>query len=80
MEFCEGEPIDINNHEDIEELKKEVQKHYESLPKCDYCNELIDEKEYFVNPDSEYTEDKFCSEFHAEKAYLEGYTLPYLRR
>jgi len=75
MEFGEGEPINPKDLEDIEELKQNIQKHYESLPKCDYCNELIDEKEYFVNPDSEYTEDKFCSEFHAEKAYLEGYTL-----
>lgn len=75
MELIEGNPIDFKNHEDIEELKKEVQKHYENLPKCSYCGELIDEKEYYVNPDSEYTDDKFCSEFHAEKAYLEGYTL-----
>lgn len=78
MEFCEGEPIDINNHEDIEELKQNIQKHYESLPKCAYCNELIDEKEYFVNLDSTYTEDKFCSEFHAEKAYYQGFDICYI--
>lgn len=69
----EGEP-----YEDIEELKQTIQKEYDSLPKCDYCNELIDGKEYYINPDSEFSGEKFCSESHAERAYLDGYDFCYI--
>jgi len=78
MEFGEGEPINPKDLEALEELKQNIQKHYESLPKCSYCGELIDEKEYYINEDSQWTDDKFCSEFHAEKAYLEDYTFCYV--
>ena len=69
----EGETYD-----NLEELKQIVQKEYEQLPKCAYCNELIDEKEYYINDDSQFTEEKFCSEYHAEKAYSEGIDLCYI--
>jgi len=69
----EGETYD-----NLEELKQLIQKEYDSLPKCSYCNELIDENEYYTNDDSQFTEEKFCSEYHAEKAYSEGIDLCYI--
>jgi hypothetical protein len=69
----EGETYD-----NLEELKQLIQKEYDSLPKCSYCNELIDGEEYFVNDDSQFNEEKFCSEYHAEKAYSEGFDICYI--
>jgi hypothetical protein len=66
FDSCEGEP------QEIEEIKKQLYKEYESLPKCDYCNRLLEE-EFYTNPDSEFSGEKFCSAYHAEKAYGEGY-------
>jgi hypothetical protein len=65
-------------YDNLEELKQLIQKEYDQLPKCAYCNELIDEKEYFVNDDSQFNEEKFCSEVHAEKAYSEGFDICYI--
>jgi hypothetical protein len=73
FDMCEGEP------QEIEELKKEVNKFYEDLPKCDYCGEIINEKEYYTNDDvRDDTDIKFCSEYCSEKAYFEAYDLCYV--
>jgi hypothetical protein len=72
FDMCEGSP------EGIEDLRKKVQKDYDKLQKCSYCNKLIDEKEYYINQDFEFSEEKFCSEIHAEKAYSEGYDLCFI--
>ena len=54
-----------------EELKKEIMEHYASLPKCDRCGKLRDDKEFFViYGDPDYG--KFCSEFCAEEAFTEN--------
>ncbi|WP_333641766.1 hypothetical protein [Mesotoga prima] len=65
FEMVEGEP------QDLEELKKEIMEHYASLPKCDRCGKLRDDKEFFViYGDPDYG--KFCSEFCAEEAFTEN--------
>lgn len=45
-----------------------AEKAWESLPKCDRCGEVLPEK-YYSNADSEWSDDKFCSEYCAEEAY-----------
>lgn len=66
MEFGEGEI-----EEDIDDLKKRVQNIYDKMPKCDFCGDLIDEKEYYINEDSHYTDTKFCSNYCSEKFYFQ---------
>lgn len=57
--------------QDMEELKAEIEKHYESLPKCDHCGKMRDDKEFFViYGDPDYG--KFCSESCAEEAFVEN--------
>ncbi|MCK9458802.1 MAG: hypothetical protein M0R80_04120 [Proteobacteria bacterium] len=72
FDMGEGEP------EDIEELRQQISKEYEQLPKCDYCNELIDENEYYTNDDSQFNEEKFCSEFCADESYIKNLDLCYI--
>lgn len=56
--------------QDLEELRAEIEKHYESLPKCDRCGKLRNEDEtYTIYSDPSFG--KFCSEYCAEEAYIE---------
>ena len=65
FDMVEGEP------QDIDELKKDIEKHYESLPKCDHCGKMRDDKVFFaIYGDPDYG--KFCSESCAEEAFLEN--------
>ena len=65
FDMVEGEP------QDIDELRKDIEKHYESLPKCDHCGKPRDDKEFFViYGDPDYG--KFCSESCAEEAFVEN--------
>lgn len=64
FEMVEGEP------QDMEELKAEIEKHYESLPKCDRCGKLIEDGSHVIYGDPDFGE--FCSEFCAEEAYFEN--------
>ena len=63
FDMVEGEP------QDMEELKAEIEKHYESLPKCDRCGKLIGDEPYIIYEDPDFG--KFCSEYCAEEAYIE---------
>ena len=55
--------------QDLEELRAEIEKHYESLPKCDRCGKLRNEDEtYTIYSDPSFG--KFCSEYCAEEAYI----------
>lgn len=63
FDMVEGEP------QDMEELKAEIEKHYESLPKCDHCGNIIEDK-YTIIGDPDFGQ--FCSEFCAEEAFIEN--------
>jgi len=56
-----------------EDLRAWAEKQYASMPKCAVCGEIIDPDEHYINPDSEWNEEKFCSEQHAERAYFEAH-------
>ena len=61
FDMVEGEP------QDLEKLRAEIEKHYESLPKCERCGKIIKEPWIIVNdPDF----GQFCSSFCAEAAYF----------
>ena len=47
-----------------EDLKKWAEETWEKLEKCDWCGEVLPE-EHFTLP---FTDDKYCSEYCAEKA------------
>lgn len=63
FDMVEGEP------KGLEELRAEIEKHYESLPKCDRCGKLIGDETYTIYSDPSFG--KFCSEYCAEEAYIE---------
>lgn len=57
--------------QDLEELRAEIEKHYESLPKCDRCGKLRNEDEtYIIYSDPDFG--KFCSEYCADEMYFEN--------
>ena len=60
FDMVEGEP------QDIDELKKDIKKHYESLPKCDRCGGIIEEP-WTVVDDPDFGQ--FCSKFCIEETY-----------
>ena len=55
--------------QDLEELRTEIEKHYESLPKCDICGNIIKDK-HIILDDPDFG--RFCSEFCAEEAYFDN--------
>jgi len=61
FDMIEGEP------EEIENLKAEIEKFYNELPKCDMCGDLLDENDIYTiadDPDA----GNFCSLRCVEKA------------
>ena len=60
FDMVEGEP------QDLEELRIEIEKHYESLPKCDICGGIIEEY-WTVVDDPDFGQ--FCSKFCIEETY-----------
>jgi hypothetical protein len=61
---CEGE------ESEDKELITWANQAYQSLEKCALCGDILEENSTFINEDSEFTEEKFCCEQHAERAYL----------
>lgn len=53
------------------ELREWCKRARETMPKCARCGDILPDAAY-ENEDSQYTEDKFCSEYCAEEAYLDG--------
>jgi hypothetical protein len=68
FDMVEGEPMPIKD------IRRKIDTIYEGMSKCDFCGELLEET-YYINEDSEFTDDKFCSERCASRAYEEYYTL-----
>jgi len=49
------------------------EKEYAGMPKCSCCGEIILEE--WINPDSEWSGEKYCSEYCADKAYWQATVL-----
>jgi hypothetical protein len=58
----------------VEELRTWAEKQYDSMEKCAVCGEILGEN-WYTNQDSEFSEDKFCSEVHADKAFFDNLDL-----
>ena len=63
FDLVEGEP------QDLDDLKQEIEDHYQRLPKCDLCGDIIETASWIADdPDF----GSFCSEVCAEKAYRDS--------
>jgi len=71
--FTGGYTLPFASYETDAELRAWAEKETESLPRCDWCGEIIEGESYWYES---FDDEEFCSEFCAEERYADLFESP----